>query len=183
MLEERIIRYCACTLAGIKTGGLFNTCGMDEIAVIEEAKRLAPQLEKCGLGLRFFEKTGRHRLVYIYRKSALRKDLADPERATFLRDYGYDLTSLDCALDHLAERIGKCDPFPHEIGLFLSYPLSDVKGFIELGSRCCKMVGHWCVYSEEEKARWSFNRFDRCTNCYRNLYRRGRRIADLAVDR
>ncbi len=183
MLEERIVRYCAPTLAGIKTGGLFNTCGLDQADAIEDAKRLQPVLAECGLGLRMFFKTGRHTLVYIYRMSALREDLDDPERAAFLADYGYDLSSLESALDCLAERIHECDSFPHEIGLFLSYPLTDVKGFIELGSTCCKMIGHWCVYSEEEKARWCFNRFDRCTSCYRSLYRRGHRIGDLAVAR
>ena len=30
MLEERIIRFCAPTLAGIKTGNLINSCGIDQ---------------------------------------------------------------------------------------------------------------------------------------------------------
>lgn len=183
MLEERIVRYCAPTLAGIKTGGLFNTCGLDDVVAMEEAKTLAPVLAECGLGLRMFFKPGRHTLVYIYRISALRADLNDPDNAAFLAGFGYDVRSVEASLDRLAERVHECDSFPHEVGLFLSYPLSDVKSFIELGSKCCKMFGHWCVYSEEEKARWCFNRFDRCTSCYRSLYRRGHRIGDLAVAR
>ncbi len=183
MLEERIVRFCAPTLAGIKTGGLFNACGIDNTTLRHEAESIRKEISSRGLDLRLFPKKGRHTLVYVYRESALAHDLNQADCARFLANYRYDVSSNECALRRLGERIIECEHFPHEVGVFLSYPLSDVISFIENGSKTCKACGHWCVYSDEEKAHWCFNRFDRCTTCYKNLYNRGHRIGDLAVAR
>lgn len=43
--------------------------------------------------------------------------------------------------------------FPHEVGLFLSYPPEDVKGFIDHRANDFKCAGLWKVYGDEEKAR------------------------------
>ena len=42
--------------------------------------------------------------------------------------------------------------FPHEVGLFLSYPPEDVKGFIDHRANDFKCAGLWKVYGDEEKA-------------------------------
>ena len=48
--------------------------------------------------------------------------------------------------------------FPHEVGLFLSYPPEDVKGFIDHRASGFKCAGLWKVYGNEEKrARYSRN--------------------------
>lgn len=42
--------------------------------------------------------------------------------------------------------------FPHEIGLFLGYPLCDVRGFIEdARGGVCLGCGYWKVYGEVEE--------------------------------
>lgn len=46
--------------------------------------------------------------------------------------------------------------FPHEVGLFLSYPPEDVKGFIAHRANDFKCAGLWKVYGNEEKARSLF---------------------------
>lgn len=46
--------------------------------------------------------------------------------------------------------------FPHEIGLFLGYPLEDVQGFIENRAEGYKCVGCWKVYGDEEYAKQEF---------------------------
>ena len=38
--------------------------------------------------------------------------------------------------------------FPHEIGIFLGYPLADVAGFIRNKGRNCKCIGTWKVYGD-----------------------------------
>ena len=43
--------------------------------------------------------------------------------------------------------------FPHEIGLFLSYPPEDVQGFIDHHARDFKLSGLWKVYGDEAYAR------------------------------
>ena len=49
--------------------------------------------------------------------------------------------------------------FPHEVGLFLSYPPEDVKGFIAHRANDFKCAGLWKVYGNEEKARSLFAKY------------------------
>ena len=66
---------------------------------------------------------------------------------TSLEQYDYPIHSLSACLDHLDKRMEETD-FPHEIGIFLGYPLSDVLGFINNETCCC--MGAWKVYSPKK---------------------------------
>lgn len=70
-----------------------------------------------------------------------------------------DLAAL---LSHLKKRLSQSEGFPHEIGLFLGYPLEDVIGFCRHKGEGCKLCGYWKVYGDVESARKSFALFDRC---------------------
>lgn len=56
--------------------------------------------------------------------------------------------------------------FPHEVGLFLSYPPEDVKGFIDHRANDFKCAGLWKVYGDEEKVRSLFEKYRKCTEIY-----------------
>ena len=121
-------------------------------------------------------------LIYVYRIRRLVRDLADPEIRQFLADCGYRDFSMEGALAHLARRImEKGGEFPHEIGLFLGYPLGDVKGFIKHRGQHCKCTGCWKVYCDEREARRQFCRFEKCRSIYCRLYREGRALSRLTV--
>ena len=69
---------------------------------------------------------------------------------------------LAALLSHLKKRLSQSEGFPHEIGLFLGYPLEDVIGFCRHKGEGCKLCGYWKVYGDVESARKSFALFDRC---------------------
>ena len=46
------------------------------------------------------------------------------------------------------------------MGVFLGYPLHDVKGFIEHGGDDFELSGYWKVYSDKKHAQELFERFD-----------------------
>lgn len=71
--------------------------------------------------------------------------------------------------------------FPHEIGLFLSYPPEDVKGFINHRAGGFKCAGLWKVYGDEEKARSLFEKYKKCTEIYCALWQSGLKLEQLAV--
>ena len=71
--------------------------------------------------------------------------------------------------------------FPHEIGLFLGYPLQDVLGFIENRGQGSKLVGTWKVYGDEEAARRTFARYKKCTAVYSRCLKEGTPLEKLAV--
>jgi len=71
--------------------------------------------------------------------------------------------------------------FPHEIGVFLGYPLHDVIGFINNAGKnsCC--CGYWKVYNEQDDARRRFRRFNKCTSSYKRLFDSGKTVLQLTV--
>ena len=76
---------------------------------------------------------------------------------------------------------GKSGEFPHEVGLFLSYPPEDVKGFIDHRANNFKCAGLWKVYGDEEKARLLFAKYRKCTEIYCALWQSGSKLEQLAV--
>ena len=86
---------------------------------------------------------------------------------------------LDALLEHLSTRTQEQQDFPHEIGLFLGYPIEDVRGFIEQGGKDCKLSGYWKVYGDVQAARRLFRQFDRCRDTARGYVERGMTILEL----
>ena len=98
-----------------------------------------------------------------------------------LRKYGYQDTDPHHAISHLIERLEENGTFPHEIGLFLGYPLDDVIGFIVNKGKNCHCIGCWKVYCNKEEAERTFCKYKKCTDVYNRLWRNGRSIQKLTV--
>ena len=73
------------------------------------------------------------------------------------------------------------DGFPHEVGLFLGYPLDDVTGFIEQKGKNYKCCGIWKVYGNEKQTQMLFRKLKKCSEIYRRLFADGRSILQLTV--
>ena len=67
------------------------------------------------------------------------------------------------------------------MGLFLSYPPEDVRGFIQNRAQNYKRVCAWKVYGDEELAQRTFARYLKCTESYCRAFRAGRKLEELAV--
>ena len=77
--------------------------------------------------------------------------------------FGYSkLTTLGEYLMRLSKRLNENGDFPHEIGLFLGYPVKDVEGFIENKGENFLLCGCWKVYSNAGRAKKLFNNYDKC---------------------
>lgn len=169
MSDELIVRQCSPTMAGLKTGNMFSVEFTSKAEIIERIrslnKRFAPY-GLCMLPLRFME---RRVLVYMYSPKRLKKDLEQPQASKLLRELGYDLRSEGGCIARLRRRMDCGEEFPHEVGLFLGYPVEDVRGFIENKADGCKCIGCWKVYGDVEAAKMKFESFERCTrdNCGR----------------
>ena len=99
--------------------------------------------------------------------------------AEFMSQYGYNTEDSKKAVERLKERIRQLEDFPHEIGLFLSYPIEDVLGFIENRGKNYILNGYWKVYGNEEEARKSFFKYRKCTDVYHKLFMGGTPIEKL----
>ena len=181
MSDDMVIYHCAPTLAGIKTGNLFSCEYEDRQSIVEDVRKINRVLVPkglCMLPLRFSEKRV---LLYLYRPDSLKKDLCRAEALELLEEFGYRGKSCGHVLSRLIRRLGRNGDFPHEIGLFLSYPPEDVRGFIENKAGNYKLLGYWKVYGDEIKAKQLFEQYRRCTEQYCRWRNAGKNLESLAV--
>lgn len=182
MSEELVIRHCSPTLAGLKTGSLFNCHYENAEEITKNICALNQRLVPKGLRIipiRFLD----HRvLVYVYRPGMLKRDLAEKTARKILEEKGYIYENSDQCVVQLVRRLRTESNFPHEIGLFLGYPPEDVRGFIEKKDEC-KCVGCWKVYGDEHTAKCLFAKYKKCTEVYCEKWRYGRSIEKLTVSR
>ncbi len=182
MSEQLLVAHCSPTLAGIKTGSLFACeypCRKKLFCVVRRWNRM---LNPKGVYVRAFCSQPGRALMYVYRKKKLEQELHMPEARAFLETYGYDRESgLPEIFALLSRRLRESREFPHEIGLFLGYPLADVKGFIENRGRNCKCAGCWKVYGDEQTAQKLFMKYRKCTDVYCRKLKEGTPILRLTV--
>ena len=181
MSEEILIRQGAPTLAGIKTGSLFLCPCEDREDLLADIRRLNRRLSPKGLCLLPIRFLAGQALLYLYRPAELRRDLRDARVSELLRQAGYEDESCARCVARLACRFRESGELPHEVGLFLSYPPEDVKGFIAHRANDFKCAGLWKVYGDEEKARALFAKYKKCTEIYCAPWQSGSRLEQLAV--
>ena len=181
-MDDFLVKYGAPTLAGLKSGSLFNLPYSSRqelgLAVALENQRLNPK----GLYVAVLRMDRASALVLLYRRRELEAELAREGAAELLNRLGYAEATVPGRLQELRRRLARRQGFPHEIGLFLGYPLEDVLGFMsdERGKNC-KGTGCWKVYGDEEAARARFMLYKRCTAIYCGLFQSGKSLVQLAV--
>lgn len=183
MSESLVVRYCAPTLAGIKTGNLFNCAYKSVSDFYRRLERIQTKLESKGIKIFPLRFSNNRVLIYVYRSNRLEADLKDKMALEILSSYGYstDYVDINEFLIRLKTRINEASSFPHEIGLFLGYPPIDVNGFIINGGKGSKCTGCWKVYGDEKRAIELFHKYKECTRCYGEKWLQGKSINDLAV--
>ena len=166
--ETVMIEQCAPVLAGLKPAGLFRYETRNRADLARRVAGWNAQLNPKGLQVRVLRGciATRQYLVYVYRESRLRAVLAQPQVRDFLCKEGYTLPeqSDDYAplLRQLSRRLCCEADFPHEIGVFLGYPVEDVIGFMENKGKNYVLCKYWKVYHHAERAKHTFESYDRC---------------------
>ncbi|MBQ8563202.1 MAG: DUF3793 family protein [Firmicutes bacterium] len=189
-IEKYLIDHCASTLASLKMANMFNMDYECEQDLFAHLRAWNEELNSKGVFVTVLrlreggcDRSRRTALIYVYRAKYLAAALSSPETAAFLQKYGYDegLTVAE-ALTRLREHMAEED-FPHEIGVFLGYPLADVIGFIENGGRNCVCSGCWKVYCNQQEAEKMFCKIRKCRTVYRQMWEQGRSVLQLTVSR
>lgn len=130
MSEQQFIRNTAPTLAGIKSGSLFPFRYKSKNDALEELRAYNRKLTPKGLRLLPLRMSEDFALLYLYRPGMLGAELRSRDAANLLREAGYPACDETGCIRELRRRLSDREDFPHEIGLFLSYPPEDVRGFI-----------------------------------------------------
>lgn len=182
--EAALVEQCAPTLAGIKPANLFlYKSASRELVCLDVArwgKELAPYdievciLKECECQSSF--------LIYVYRKTGLTRTLSERLTRSFLRTLGYDMShGCDVILRQLSGRLCLEREFPHEIGIFLGYPLFDVISFMEQKGRNYAFCGYWKAYFNPAGAKKRSDQYRKCTSIYKRMFENGTPILRLVV--
>lgn len=181
MLESDVIAYCAPTLAGLKTANMFSYKPLQMEGLDAEIRRANGILNEKGVFIEVLKSNDARALLYVYRRKKLEADLKREGARRLLEQCGYGDTESEACIGYLKTRFSQYRDFPHEVGLFLGYPLHDVVGFIEQKGQNYKCTGIWKVYDNEKETQQTFRKLKKCTEIYRRLFAGGRSIRKLTV--
>lgn len=170
--------HCAPILSGIKAANIMTVTG-------REFFRIGYLLQETDISYRFLKTKNDKGILYLYREGELIKYLHSEDIQEFLKEYGYFSNDLDKMLERLSNRIRFFSngdaAFPHEIGIFLEYPLMDVKGFLENDGKNFIYSGYWKVYHDVHSTIRKFRQYDRERERAVMAVVSGRKIRDIAV--
>lgn len=179
--EAVLVRQCAPTLAGMKPGSIFCFRPASLEIVHRKVRQWNEQLSPFGLSVQILLERPSSMLIYVYRRGQLEQALSGEACRSFLARAGYPDADLDGLLEQLARRLKTLPEFPHEIGVFLGYPLRDVIGFIENRGRNFTCCGFWKSYGDPAEMEACFACYRRCIHTYVTLFEQGIPIQRLAV--
>lgn len=183
-LEESLVRHCAPTLAALKVANMFRYLPNENEQPVVQFHHWDLQLRQRGirlLPLKLCKNSGAY-LLYVYREAALAKVLSDKAVRRFLTDNGYSMTdNCQYMLQQLSDRLCLNQEFPHEVGVFLGYPLGDILGFIRNKGKHYRCCGYWKVYENPNSAKRQFAQFKSCTKHYHDQYLQGNSVLQLAT--
>jgi hypothetical protein len=170
---------CAPVISGIKISNLLTI-------PVKSLRELSVVLKKTELSFRILY-PGRERLVIlIFREAKLREYLAREEVMAFIYKSGYETSDISKIFPVFVKRYVRYmelkQDFPHELGLFLGYPIEDVEGFIKENGKNYLYSGYWKVYKDTELKIRLFKDYERVqTEIVRLLYE-GLDIMDIITN-
>ena len=122
---------------------------------------------------------------FVFQFYNLIPTLTVQENVALVREISPDSFPAEKMLERLSQRVKdfseKGMGFPHEIGMFLGYPVADIRGFIENEGRKYLMIGYWKVYSNLSQARMIFKEYDRAKECAVQEYLTGKSIREISM--
>ncbi len=174
-LIRHLMLKLAPVLLGVKPAGLLRltSCRLPAMEKRHELFCLhQPEiLAALELDCRILKRNSENLVVLFFRPETLARTLAGPDSAAFLAGLGYRRGE---ELAELEKRCRENREFPHEIGVFLGYPLKDVRGYIEDPAGCLALPrGLWRVAGDPAESQEIMDRFRHAEAMVRKLLGRG----------
>lgn len=116
----------------------------------------------------------------LYHPLKLEQCLDQPEAIKLLRQLGYKTIKSEILIDTISRKYNLYMKhrvyFPHEIGLLLGYPVTDVNKFIQYQGKAYLYSGEWKVYDNLSFALEQFHKFKRSKEILQTLIQNGGHI-------
>ncbi len=128
------------------------------------------------------------RVVFLlYRKEELERYIRDKKVRKALQEMGYDFKDVEENLGKLTinytHYMRKQGSFPHEIGLFLGYPVDDVLAFISNEGKNYLYTGYWKVYYDLNESLILFKKYDYAKALLIELVTEGIHLKEIIQER
>lgn len=177
LLDQIFVKCSSQTLCGIKPANLFSVpCRDYSESVFEEWKKV---VKGQGLSIVSFER-GPVVVVFVYDFAWIRKILGDSFVCAYLSGKGYsDVLDTGKTLDELFVQLRESEGFPHEVGIFLGYPIEDVICFEINEGKQCKYCGYWKSYCNPEEAKKCCDRFRECSRICKQWFEEGYSVPQI----
>lgn len=178
--EEKLAFHCGPALMGVKPGNLMALKNHEYDKFKDNLVKLNTELNPKGIYLETVYRGPVHSLVLVYREDRLKKCLSCEKKCRMLYEEGYP-RELDIKgyIEHLKIRVMENGGFPHEIGIFLGYPIEDIEGFIQNKGQDFKLNGYWKVYGDTLEAEELFAKFNKSRDWLTKQVSQGKRIPQV----
>lgn len=170
--ESLLANYCAPTLKQYKCANMFHLPKNDD-TLITFIQQYNKEFNQKGIFFILIEQENQY-TIYVY-NSKLIDYISSNAVQEFLKSYHYP-NSFELCLQELKKRLNTKN-FPHEIGVFLGYPLNDVKGFIE--HKPYYLIGDWKVYTNVNEAKKQFDLFKQAKQSMLQQIQNGYELAQI----
>lgn len=160
-IESLITCFAAPVIKGLKCAVLLNISRRGEDMKAPWQRVKDSLMNSLSLEAMPVSCTDKSVLVFVFNRKLLFDVITADRTRNFLISLGYpdDFTSVTPHLHRLVNRFnGKV---PHEVGIFLGYPLEDVIGFIENSGKNSLLSGYWKVYGDKARAVRLFREYRR----------------------
>ncbi len=173
-LRFQLILQCAPFLKGLKISSMINV----EKSALNDINKV---FEEIGIEWKILKEQRGKCLLFLYRRREFTNYLHREEIRRFLEENEYCVDSVDKLLERLSKRVSEYEErnFPHEIGVFLDYPIEDVKAFIEKNGKDYLMCGYWKVYYNPDRAQRIFHIYDMAKVSAVNEFLAGGTLRDI----
>lgn len=179
MTELFLAYHCAPALAGIKPANIAACQKAYMPNIHSDIETLNRQLNGKDIYIEPICECEKRVLVMVYRKRRLEAQLQSCKNRAFLSQFGYlETGNMANDIHRLKERL-QSEGFPHEIGVFLGYPLWDIYCFIHHRDEGCLLSGEWKVYHNAAYAQKLFGRYQSCRAALVKKIADGRSLAQV----
>ena len=176
-VELRLIIQNAAVLKGKRISGMLFLND-------KELARISMKLHNTNISLIILCTCKKRHLVMVYRAKELEEHLRSKEVSDYLREFGYRRDDFISNLIRLHQRMNgfynKMKEFPHEVGVFLGYPICDIKGFLENKGERYLHSGYWKIYGNLDETRKKFLSYDEARETAIDEFLSGRELESIA---
>lgn len=150
----------------------------------EKVQDVLCTMRQAGISYRILYANDKKSVVMFYHRNMLEAQMRKSEVREYLTKFDYPQETLEEDLERFQRRMEQYyengEEFPHEMGIFLEYPLEDVESFIKNDGKNYLLSGYWKVYSQPERAKQTFRRMDAAKDIAVEEWFRGKKIYEIA---